>query len=110
MQNNTTTIENPIFLGTTAKSTLNLISSFFLTNINPYLISYFEIILITTSLINNTIVIIIFNTSNDVNSRITKSIRVYYSAIAAGDISETIALHLTYFLGSSRCYFIINNF
>ncbi len=62
-------------------------------------ISYFLPFAIALSLINNVIIIGIFMKSKRVINNITKTMRIYYIAIAISDINISLPLHLTYFLG-----------
>lgn len=77
------------------------IVSFINSYVLPTILSYLLIPAILLSLINNSLIIIIFSSSKQISTRITKSVRVYYIAMAISDINDTISCHLRYFLGNN---------
>lgn len=69
-------------------------------SIIPFMFMYILPPTIFLSWINNSLVIIMFLFNKQVIQRITKSVRIYYIAIAITDISDSTSLHLRYFLGN----------
>ena len=76
------------------------IASYINNNMIPFMFMYILPPTIILSWVNNTIVIIMFWFNKQVIQRITKSVRLYYIAIAITDISDSTSLHLRYFLGT----------
>lgn len=62
-------------------------------------IAYILPVGILLSLLNNLVVIFIFLFGPNTQRTVSKSLCVYYIAIALSDINSTVAAHLTYFLG-----------
>ena len=57
---------------------------------------YFLPIAVFFTIVNNSLVLVIFLTSKDVARSLTPSIRVYYIATAISDIVVWLPVHLTY--------------
>ena len=54
---------------------------------------------IALTLINNFIVILVFLLGKHVKSDVKKQMRLYYTALAFGDLSTALSLHATYLAG-----------
>lgn len=65
----------------------------------PAMLMYMMPVTIFISFFNNIFAILIFIFNKQVTQKITSSVRIYYIAISIADISDTISLHLRYFLG-----------
>ena len=90
------------------------ISNYINNIILPAMLMYMMPPTILISFINNIFAILIFIFNKQVTQKITSSVRIYYIAISIADISDTISLHLRYFLGSFKNIFslkqiLVNN-
>ncbi len=75
------------------------IEGFFFEHIYYFILAYILPILSAISLFNNVTVIGIFLKNRKVFQSITRTMRIYYIAIAISDINDTFAIHITSILG-----------
>ena len=61
--------------------------------------AYFLPVGILFAVVNNGLVIYLLQKDGPVRHKIGKTVRIYYMAMAVGDMSTALAFHLAYFLG-----------
>ncbi len=54
---------------------------------------------IVFAIINNLIVILVCFFGQEVKTQVSKQMRIYYIGLAIGDLSTSLPMHATYFLG-----------
>lgn len=77
-----------------------IIGKIFEEHVNAFLMSYILPFGILLNFINNIAVVLILQFGKQIAKHIPKSLCIYYTLLAIGDISTSFPLHITYFFGT----------